>query len=274
MALQPYYTAETINSCYRLRYVWVGWPKKPQKMERPPEDVVARLRQRWEGDGIRLLEATWSPTEIKILSSVRPTVSPTDFAARIKGRLQYELRKAGRIVKFRRKFSVRTIGENRRKAVEEYVLRQVTNASFADARFEKFLEQFTVANEAVDLSKSARSSHGAYWYNLHLVFVVRRRAQITDSGRLSTLRDWCFRIADVKGYEIATLSVMPDHLHVALRGHYEHSAEAIALAFMNNLAYAVRQRALWMPSYYVGSFGEYTMGAIRSRVGQAHLRAT
>ena len=38
------------------------------------------------------------------------------------------------------------------------------------------------------------------------------------------------------------------------------------MTFQNNLAYALGQNAIWQPSYYVGTFSEYDMNAIRRRV--------
>jgi len=56
---------------------------------------------------------------------------------------------------------------------------------------------------------------------------------------------------------------MPEHLHIALRGNVEHSPQEIALAFQNGLAYAMGGFRIWENDYYVGTFGEYTMGAVR-----------
>ena len=56
---------------------------------------------------------------------------------------------------------------------------------------------------------------------------------------------------------------MPDHLHVALRGNIEHSAQEIALAFMNNLAYLLGSTPIWECGYYAGTFGEYDMRGVR-----------
>jgi REP element-mobilizing transposase RayT len=81
---------------------------------------------------------------------------------------------------------------------------------------------------------------------------------------LATISDWCPKIARRKGYDISVRSVMPDHLHLSLRGNIDHSAEQIALAFLNNLAYAVGQVPLWEPCYYAGTFGEYDMRRVRS----------
>ena len=101
-----------------------------------------------------------------------------------------------------------------------------------------------------------------YWYNLHLVLVVEERARIADLDRLLRIRDGCLRIATKKGYAIAALSVMLDHLHAALRGDHRRSPLEIALAFQNNLAYMMGHR-LWTESFYVGTFSEYSLGAVR-----------
>ena len=160
---------------------------------------------------------------------------------------------------------MRTIGENRRKTVEDYVARQVERGRFADSRFEEFLEEFTVVDESVNLERPVKTKSGRYWYNLHVVLTVRDRSRITDRRRLTRLRDWALKVGEAKKYRISRLSMMPDHLHVSLGGNINCSPEEIALSFMNNLAYGVGQMALWQPSFYVGSFGEYDMWAVRRR---------
>jgi hypothetical protein len=59
--------------------------------------------------------------------------------------------------------------------------------------------------------------------------------------------------------------VLPDHLHLALRGAITHSPEEIAFSFLNNLAYALGQRPWWQAGYYAGTFGEYSMAAVRPK---------
>ena len=80
---------------------------------------------------------------------------------------------------------------------------------------------------------------------------------------LQPIDQWCSGIARKKGYAISTRSVMPDQLHLALRANIEQSPEKIALAMMNNLAYAFGQNPIWQSSYYAGTFGEYDMDAVR-----------
>ncbi len=58
-----------------------------------------------------------------------------------------------------------------------------------------------------------------------------------------------------------------------LRGAIEHSPQDIALAFLNNLSYAMGRYALWQYGYYAGTFGEYDMGAVRHPARAEQLNA-
>jgi REP element-mobilizing transposase RayT len=100
------------------------------------------------------------------------------------------------------------------------------------------------------------------------VLVVAERYRIVDPTSLTKLRDTSLRIADKKGYAISRLVVMPDHLHLALRGNCDHSPEEIVDASQNNLAYALGQTRVWEETYYTGTFSEYDMDAIRRRAAQ------
>lgn len=184
------------------------------------------------------------------------------LATRAKGRLQHALRLAGSPQEFSRKLAVRSIGDNHTADVEAYIASQVSKARFADARYAQALQGFTFVDPNVDLAQPAESARGRYWYNLHLVFVVQQRGEL-DRPTLQRIYDTCGRIAAHKGYSIKSLSLMPDHLHLALRGDIERSPQEIALAFQNNTAYALGQRAIWCENFYAGTFSEYDMGAVR-----------
>ena len=185
------------------------------------------------------------------------------FTSRVKGRLQYALRKSGLATKFSRKVGFRGIGDNHAAEVEKYINRQVDKENFVDPAFADFVRQFTVTEAGVHLDQPTRTNSGRYWYNLHLVLVVESRNRFTDLESFKTLDRWCLKVAKKKGYAISTRSVMPDHLHLALRGNIEESPEGIALSMMNNLAYAFGNNPLWQFSYYVGTFSEYDMAAVR-----------
>lgn len=269
MSLQPIYKAENLNPAYHLRYSWTGWPSEGTFPKLPSEKFLASISPAWELDGLRLLESRWAPDMIQLSFSTKPDVAPVFVAARAKGRLQHALREAGQPCPFSRKVSLRSVGDNTTQIVTDYISRQVAKSDYVDPRFKDFLSRFTVEYSAVDLSQPTATVSGRYWYNLHLVLVVSDRFPVVAEAALTTIRDRCFVIAAKKGYAVRALSLMPDHLHLALRGNIEQSPQEIALAVQNNLAFALGQNSVWDHNYYVETFGEYDMQAIRLRAREA-----
>jgi len=260
MQPSPLYDAASLRPAYHLRYGWTGWPLTGTVL--PPEPPQFPVES-WEGDGIRLLESSWSPDSVQITFSVKPHICPVLLAARAKGRLQHAMRQQGLAVRFSRKIGVRSIGDNRTADVNTYIRNQTDKEPFADPRFRTLLERFTFTDPTVDLSRPTETKSGRYWYNLHLVLVLDAAYRIVDAQRLGVIRDQSPKIAAKKGHAVSCLSVMPDHLHLALRGNLDHSPEEIALSFLNNLAFALGQVRVWRRGYYAGTFGEYNMNAVR-----------
>jgi REP element-mobilizing transposase RayT len=260
----PIYTAENLHPpAYQLRFGWTCWPSARPFPAALDGEAIAQLDAQWESDGIRRLEWKWLPDQIQATVSVKPQIAPVYLAGRLKGRLQHALRQAGTPADFSRKLAVRSLGEVRSFEVENYIAKQVRKERFADPSLAAKLEQFTSSDPRVDLALPSESNSGRYWYNLHLVLVAVHRERNFDLQWLASLRDACFRVAASQEYEISSFSIMPDHIHLALRAHIEHSAETIALAFLNGLSAAIGGRAAWESSYYAGTFGEYDMGAVR-----------
>jgi REP element-mobilizing transposase RayT len=265
---QPLYLAHNLSPAFSLRYDWTGWPTQGIVLPPATADIARTCAPLWESDGLRLLEAHAGSGKVQLLFSVTPRINPVFCCQRAKGRLHYALREAGTPVAFSRKVAFRSLGENITATVENYINNQVGKADFADPRFEQIMRQFTVDCPHVSLSEPSESNSGRYWYNLHLVLVAANRFRITNPGKLGGLRDACFAIAAGTGCPLASLSVMPDHVHAALRGNIEKSPEEIALAFQNGLAHAAGCR-VWQDGYYVGTFSEYSLGVIRRITGKS-----
>jgi REP element-mobilizing transposase RayT len=259
----PLYQPSSERGAYQLRYSWTAWPSL-QPFSACPTELLSEVAPLWETDGLRLLEYRWLPDKLQILFSAQPHVSPAVLAGRAKGRLHYALRKADLNLPLSRKVSVRTVGDNTRRDVEAYLESQVPAAQFVDERFAAMLKEMQVVDEAVDLAQPSESLHGRYWYNLHMVLVVDGRQRIVDGQNLRTIRDGCLRIAAKKEHRISRLAVLPDHLHAAIRPGIEESPLDVVFAYQNNLAHLLGGR-VWQDSYYVGTFGEYSMSAIRER---------
>ena len=144
--------------------------------------------------------------------------------------------------------------------------RQVARGRFADERFAGQLQEFTVVDPAVDLALPAESARGRYWYNLHLVLCSGEHKPLGDIALLRALREGFFKVAAKKNHAVARLAVMPDHLHAELRPHTHETPLEVVYAYQNNLAYLAGQRKIWSDGFYVGTFGEYAMQAVRKQL--------
>ena len=255
----PLYSSAELHAAFELRYGWTGWPSGGEFPSALNDDLVRHIDPLWQTDGLRLLESRISFDQVQLTVSATPQLTPIFVAARLKGRLQHALRQVGAPVDFSRKVALRSIGHNRRVQVEAYIRDQTTKEPLADERF----REFTVENKGVDLSKPTPTNSGRYWYNLHLVLVAEGRHRFVHLEPLTTIRDTCLGVAARKEHEISVLSVMPDHVHMAMRGDLDQSPEQIALSYLNNLAYSLGQTKVWQSGYYAGTFSEYDMGAVR-----------
>jgi REP element-mobilizing transposase RayT len=269
MLAEPLYRPADLRPAYQLRYGWTAWPSQAPF----PSDLLARvlpdLAPEWENDGLRVLESSLGPGQIQLTLSTTPQVAPVTLAGRVKGRIQHHCRRKGTPIDFSRKLAVRSLGDPTRAQVEAYIRNQVPKEALADERFRQMLSSFTVVNPQVDLSQPTETNSGRYWYNLHLVLVVNERYRIGAAATLAKIRETALRVCAKKGYAASTLAVLPDHLHLAVRGDVAQSPEEIALSFLNNLAHVLDQRPWWEAGYFAGTFGEYGMAAVRPKGPEA-----
>jgi REP element-mobilizing transposase RayT len=260
----PLYQPTAETGVHRLHYSWTAWPSGKVFSENHTQ-LIRETASLWKADGLEPIESRWEPDKLQILFAASPEVSPVLLATRAKGRLDHAVRTAGLRESFSRKVSVRALGENTRRDVETYIERQVERERFADPRFERALQELQYVDEKLDFSQPTASSHGRYWYNLHVVLVTDGRWRMRDLGRLRQVRDSTLRIAARKEHAISRLSVMPDHLHAALRPPIEVSPLAIAFTYLNNLAHMLNCGRIWQDGYYLGTFGEYTTHVVVER---------
>ena len=256
------YRVDNTTAAYSLRWSWTGWPSLGS-MPSFAEDDWSALAIAWEQDGIRLLERNCQSDYWQATVSTKPTTDPSFIVARIKGRIDHRFRSQKIPFKFSRKVSLRAIGNNTTSDVQDYIHRQVDSAQFYSANFAEDLKQFTRVWQEMDLHAPLEVSSGRYWYLLHLVLVVDGRHRIGDFGFLGDLFEACQAIALDRRYRLGGLSVMPDHLHLCLRGAVADSPQAIALGYMNESCRRIGVMGLWRPSYYVGTTGVYNMNAVR-----------
>ena len=260
------YSTHNLHPPHDIHYSWTGWPSGSGFPAVPAADLIADLTCDLKSDALELESHTWTSGAIHLTVAASPDVAPVRVAQRLKGRLDHVLRSRGAPVSFSRKVSLRAIGHNRTPVVEGYVRDQLKHVELADPRYRELLASVTVNDATVDLSAPAISSHGRYWYSLHVVFVVAGRYRVGEQGFLERLRERVMDIAKQLGCALKRVAVMPDHMHLALRGDPKLSPGAIAVELQEATAEVAGCR-LWEEGFYVGTFGDYDYGAVKGAGG-------
>jgi len=259
--MKPLYTSSNCKPAYQLRWSLALFCS----VELPPIKAwLSQLSEAVERDGVRVLDHDQQNTVLFFLLSTKPTATPPEIVKSVKGRLQHILQRSAPKA-FRRNFSLSSIGEASREVIEEYVASQLGHHPMADPRVEARFKDFQFVFPDVDLSAEQFSSHGRYVYCLHLALVHEARWREVREKQLSITRDMFFKAARDKGHKLSRLALLPDHLHATLGCRFNESPEEVALGYMNNLAFAHGMKPIFCNSYYVGTFGDYDMGAIRRR---------
>lgn len=258
--MEPLYTSANCSPAYELRWSLALFATTSL----PSADSwVEHLRETIERDGVRLLEHHFrEPNVWQFLLSTKPHVTPPAVVKSVKGRLQNRLLETHPTA-FRRNFSLTSVGEARRDVVESYVANQLGHHRMADPRVQDRLARFQLSFPNVNLDDPQFSSHGRYVYNLHLVLVHESRWCELQEERLEITRNMIVRVAAKKRHRLSRVAILADHVHLTLGCSPGESPEDVALAYLNNLAFAHGMKPVFQFGFYVGTFGGYDLGAVR-----------
>ena len=256
---EPLYTSANCRAAYQLRWSLALFS---QQLIPASAAWLDDLRTRTEKDGVRLLEYSVQGSVHLFVLSTLPETPPSLIVKSVKGRLQNLIQDL--IPKaFRRNFRLTSLGAANRETIEAYVASQLRHHRMSDERVDRMLADFQIEFPEMDLSQPRRSAHGEYLYNLHLVLVYAERWREIRRDRLQITSDMMIRSARAKDHRLSRLALLADHIHLTLGAPLEMSPGDLALSYMNNIAFAHGMSALFSSSYYVGTFGEFDMQAVR-----------
>jgi REP element-mobilizing transposase RayT len=256
--LSPLYTLDNCRPAYQLDWsLSVFWHQRSSSA-----DWLNPLQAVTEQDGVRVLEHRFVEEKMsQFLVSTKPEVTPHALVRSVKGRLQYLVR-GERPKAFQRNYCLRSIGSVTREDVENYVRGQPGHHPMADPRVQAIFERNQICNPDVDLSRPRQGDHAIYWYNLHVVMVHADRFREVREERIAARRGMIIGASKKQGYLLSGGGIVSDHVHLTLGGVPNQSPGEIAVRFMNNLAYCDGMKPVFQFRYYVGTFGEYDLGAI------------
>jgi REP element-mobilizing transposase RayT len=256
--MKPIYTPDNTNPAYQLNWgLTLFWRTSPIN----DESWFGKLQQSTEPDGVRIIKHRWTTGQAsQFFVSTKPHVAPADLIRSVKGRLQYIIGSDDPKA-FRRNYSVRSIGSATRTVVENYVADQLGHHQMADPRVQERLAHYQKTYPDVALSKPSFSSHGQFWYNLHIVMVNELRDVMVQEDILLRLSNTIAAAAMKHRHAMSRLALLGDHIHMTMGCPIIQSPETIALGYLNNCAYACGMKPVFQFSYYVGTIGEYDRGA-------------
>ncbi|NQT20437.1 MAG: hypothetical protein HQ592_12075 [Planctomycetes bacterium] len=226
------------------------------------DDWLGELNQATERDHIRILKHRFQNAQLShFLISTRPQVPPVEIAKSVKGRLQYLIR--DRFPKpFKRNYSLQSVGSTRREKLEQYLASQVEHHSMADPCTQQRLARYQIQQADVDLSAPQHTTHAIYWHNLHVVMVNEGRWMEMHDDVMKRLQGMVLKASRLKGHRLSRAGILPDHVHLTLGCSLEESPLEVALSYMNNVVFACDMKPVLKFSCYVGTFGEYDLGAV------------
>ena len=260
MTLKPIYTPQNCKPSFKLYWTLsLFWRDKPV----PANFWLDDLKSLTEKDGVRILEYRFkSEVTSQFLISSRPEISPSGIIRSAKGRLQYLIRE--QIPKaFKGNYSIKSIGSAKLEIAENYLNSQLEHHQMADANVQKRFEKYHIDNLHLDLKSPRYSAHGQFNYNLHIVYVNTERWREIRDDLLTKSLDMIQRTARKKGHLLSKARLLPDHIHTILGCYVTESPMDIALGYMNNIAYGYGMKQMFQNSFFVGTLGEYDLGAIR-----------
>lgn len=257
--LTPIYTAENCRAAYQLNWsLAVFWTAPP-----PAQTLwLNQLSTAAGSDGVRILEHRFAGERVsQFLISTRPETAPPAVAHSVKGRLQHIVR-AQLPKAFRRNYAIRSVGSANSEAIGGYIRKQPQRHVMADERVQRRFERLQICGDRQLLVRPRTSGHAQFCYNLHLVLVshardVEVRFEIREKRRAMILA-----AAEKKGHLVGSGHLLSDHMHLALGCNLNETPREVALSYLNNLAFAEGMRITHEFGFYVGSFGEYDLGAV------------
>jgi putative transposase len=116
-----------------------------------------------------------------------------------------------------------------------------------------------------------------YILKYHVVFCVKYRHQILKNQIEQDLRDIFLELAKANGFQIETMEIMPDHVHMLLNCTPQHYIPDVLKALKGPSARFLFKKYpemkkklwgghLWNPSYFISSVGEASEDAVRKYI--------
>ncbi|MCS3699372.1 putative transposase [Salinibacter ruber] len=109
-----------------------------------------------------------------------------------------------------------------------------------------------------------RSRHAVHAVKYHFVWCLKRRAKVLKNEIANRLEQVLFDVADEHDWEIGSLAIRPDHVHLFVQADTRHAPYQVIHRFKEKSAHVLRKEfdqlhrlpSLWTRSYFVSTTGK------------------
>ncbi|WP_273837605.1 IS200/IS605 family transposase [Halococcus sp. PRR34] len=124
-----------------------------------------------------------------------------------------------------------------------------------------------------------RGNHTVYTINYHFVWCPKYRHAILDRIELSLERS-IHNVAEKRGYDVLSLHIGPDHVHLFLSAHPKYAPSEIARTVKSITAREMWEQhesllsrffwggGFWERSFYVGTTGEMSSRTVEMYINR------
>ncbi|PSQ84158.1 MAG: transposase [Bacteroidetes bacterium QS_7_67_15] len=109
-----------------------------------------------------------------------------------------------------------------------------------------------------------RSRHAVHAVKYHFVWCPKRRASVLKGEVANRLEEILFNVAEEHEWQINSLAIRPDHVHLFVQADPRHAPYQVIHRFKGTSAHILREEfdhlhrlpSLWTRSYFVSTTGK------------------
>ncbi len=269
------YTAESLTFAYSI-HCYLRWNTHRRKSVSELKSLdKERIEKLLDPYGIHLLEFSADERNCLALVSLKPTDTVSATASKLKGRVSkflrtdHEVREKSRL--FSRGYFAATSGKSIKSQVIRYLSKQSRHHGYEDRAIPPVFQR-EFPEEAGDESRLNPNAVTCLRYHIVIATTARKGIFGSESGPAVTR---CWQKAEQENqFKLLKVSFLPDHVHLAMRGHPSIAPEKIVSELMNLAEEVMWERhsehviqagvdRLFTPSAYVGGYGDLNSRALK-----------
>jgi len=246
----PFVSKLYVGCTIRLKSAW--------SEARPDLPIPSVALEAFQAEGIHILSTRFAPDNLQLLAEIQADVSPAFLIQRLKGRLSHSLKRAHHdFPGFSRHFFLRSLGQNTKSIVSNYVHSQIESSDLVDPLYRSRMKELRFKEENEILPSKTRHQ-GVYDLFAHVVLITGGRTRMFSPEAKKVFEALCEGVQSLKA-DPMDISMMPDHVHLLLRWPQSSTARELLENIQKASGQILRRSAFWTTGGYVGSVGPYPL---------------